>query len=360
MTLNINMEKDELLENYFTERNLSQSAQVIYRRCVRYFENITGTSIIDCLNIADTEEENNIRWKNTHLRKWLINYRKWCYENYKKSTAHLYYVTIIGLFRHYEITVETLPRFSTKQTQPSIPINPDLMVDRDILKLCIETNSNKLFKACVLLMSSSGISRIDTVNLQIKDYLNACEANNLKDIDTETVPTWWLTRQKTGQSYYTFSSPESTQAIQNYLLTREDITPDKPLFDIHPRWLSYLFKETNDKLGLGKNGPYSRFAPHMLRRYHATQLISAGVSEGKVDLLQGRKPHSIAYNSYIKVKPSELKEEYIRALPFIVVDDVNKVKSELDIVKEENNVLKSREEQLFDIVARIERLENGL
>ena len=140
MTLNINMEKDELLENYFTERNLSQSAQVIYRRCVRYFENITGTSIIDCLNIADTEEENNIRWKNTHLRKWLINYRKWCYENYKKSTAHLYYVTIIGLFRHYEITVETLPRFSTKQTQPSIPINPDLMVDRDILKLCIETN----------------------------------------------------------------------------------------------------------------------------------------------------------------------------------------------------------------------------
>lgn len=349
------MDKYYMLQTLFNERNTAEGTRRIFWRSVKYFEQITQKSIIECLEIAEREEENNIRWKNCSLRKWLIKYRKWVFENYKISTARTYLTMIKTVFRHYDITIESLPYFSTKQSNQSIPINPDNLVDREILKLCIETN-NPLLKAITLLMSSSGISRIDILNLTIEDYLeatseyhnheNVWEAiNDMAEIDV--IPTWHLKRQKTGVQYYTFSSPESTRAINMYLLSRPDyLKKNKLLFHVNERYFNQLFKDTNDNLSLGKNGQYSRFAPHMLRRYHATQLIEAGMSEGKVDLLQGRKPQSIAYNSYIKIKPSKLKSEYVSALPFIVIEDINKVKSELDMAKEKNDVLESENSEL--------------
>ena len=351
------MNKLTLLNRMFKERNSSESTRITYWRSVNFFEDLTGKGIIEMLEIAETEEENNIRWKNCHLRKWLIKYREWCYKKYKIRTAKLYVTAIITLFRHYEVTVEHLPYYSTTNAQPSIPINPDLMVDRDILKLCIDT-SNPLLRALTLLMSSSGLSRVDTLNLKVKDWLKATGYNRLKDIPDDLVPTWELRRQKTSKHYYTFNSPEATNSINAYLRTRKELTPESPLFEVDHRYFNELFKIRNDELGLGKNGQYSRFAPHMLRRYQATQLIEAGMSVDKVDLIQGRKPKGIAYNSYIKIRPSKLREEYIQCLPYIVIEDYQKVKTELDIVKEENKTLKEKNEDLEDLKKRVLALES--
>ena len=361
------MTKVQTLERFFSERNSSYSTKTTYWRSVNYFEKVNEIEITEALEIAETEEENNIRWKNTHLRDWLIAYREWCYNNYKKATAQLYLTAITTLFRHYDITVEKLPYYNTNRAEQSIPINPDELVDRDVLRLCIDTN-NPLLKAIVLFMSSSGIARIDVLNLTIGDYLEATKEYHshmdsvkyaIQDMeDLDVVPEWHLTRQKTGVQYFTFSSPESTRAINMYLLTRnETLSKSKPLFDIHPRYFNQLFKDTNDNLGLGLNGQYSRFAPHMLRRYHATQLIEAGISESKVDLLQGRKPQSIAYTSYIKIKPSKMKTEYIEALPFIVIEDIEAVKSELDITKQQ---LTKKTDEYEQLNASIQDIYNEL
>jgi integrase len=249
------------------------------------------------------------------------------------------------VFRHFEITVEKLPYFSTVSATPSIPINPDLLVDRDVLRLCIGVG-NPLLKAVVLFMSSSGLAKTDTLNLTLKDYLIATGSNlnqhpiyAVKEMEGKQIIGVWenLRRQKTGHQYYTFSSPESTTAINHYLLTREHLNSlDLPLFDISGKRLSDLFKETNDQLGLGKNGEFSRFATHMLRRYHSTQLAEAGMEEGKIDMLQGRKPRTVLYQSYLKIKTSTLKEDYIRALPYLIIEDVERYKTELELVREEN------------------------
>jgi integrase len=229
------------------------------------------------------------------------------------------------------------------------------MVDREVLKLCINVK-NPLLKALTLFMSSTGMSKADTLNLTIQDFLNATREYHETNIihnalhilkDKTDVIGYWedFQRQKTGQVYYTFNSHESTTAIVQYLLSREKLTPDAPLFDISYKYMGDLFKETNDRLMLGKNGQYSRFSAHMLRRYHATQLTDAGMSKEKIDILQGRKPSSIAYQSYIKIKPSKLKQEYIKALPYLVIDDINRVKTELESVKEENQQYKNELEE---------------
>lgn len=307
------------------------------------------------LDIAETEEDKNISWKNRQLRKWIITYRKYVYENYKKSTAKSYLTLMISVFRHFEITVEKLPYFSTVSAIQPTPINPDLLVDRDILRLCINVK-NPLLKAVVLFMSSSGLAKTDTLNLTLRDYLiatgsdlNIHPIHAIKEMEGKQIIGVWenLQRQKTGHQYYTFSSPESTTAINHYLLTREHLNSlDLPLFDISGKRLSDLFKNTNDMLGLGKNGEFSRFATHMLRRYHSTQLAEAGMEEGKIDMLQGRKPRSVLYQSYLKIKSSVLKDEYIECLPYLVIEDINKYKTELEVSQEKNSQLESENVEL--------------
>jgi phosphoenolpyruvate-protein kinase (PTS system EI component) len=97
----------------------------------------------------------------------------------------------------------------------------------------------------------------------------------------------------------------------------------------------------------------------MLRSYHASQLSESGMNDSNIDLLQGRKPQSIARKSYIRVKRERLKEEYIQALPYLVVEDFERVKTELETVKEENQTLKERNEDLEDIKKRLLALEAG-
>ena len=359
--------KTEILSLLFFERGSSQSTQKSYTRTINLFEKVIGLTLPEMLSIAEDQEDNNVSWKNRDLRRWLITYRKYVYEHYKKRTAKSYMTLVISVFRHFEITVEKLPYFSTVGAIQSTPINPDLLVDRDVLRMCINTG-NPLLRAVVLFMSSSGLAKTDTLNLTLRDYLIATGSNlNIHPIyaiqemkDQQIIGVWEnLKRQKTGHQYYTFSSPESTTAINYYLLTREHLNShDLPLFDISSKRLSDLFKETNDQLGLGKNGEFSRFATHMLRRYHSTQLAESGMEEGKIDMLQGRKPRSILYQSYLKIKTSTLKEDYIKALPYLVIEDINKYRTEAEILREENQEYKNREDKLKNILDRLEKLEN--
>ena len=357
-----------LLEQLHHERNHSRSTVINYDRSVRYYEEHTGHSMQECLDIADDEEYENIRWKNTQTREWLLSYREFLYGKYNVSTAQLYLTAIITIYRHFEITIPPLPYYSTKHLRKTPPINYSDLPDRQILSECLQV-CTPVAKALILFMSSSGISRIDVLNLTINDYLEATsDFHNHNEsvkyaikemLDQDIIPTFQLKRQKTGQDYFTFCSHEACKSINAYLLTRTEIlTRDRPLFKIHERYLNMIFERLNGYFQLGKlsNG-YNRLHPHMLRRYNATQLAEAGMSTDHINLLQGRKIQGIAHESYIRINPDTLRDEYIKALPYIVIEDVNKYKTESQQLKEENQHLKQREDKLKNIMERLERLE---
>ncbi len=353
-----------IIEKFHTERNHAESTIKSYNRSIQMYETITETSIEECINIADTEETQNIRWKNTQTRKWLLQYRKYLYENYNISTAQLYLTAIITFYRHFEITIPPLPYYSTKNVRKTAPINYKDLPDRQILTECLKIAS-PLARAIILFMSSSGMSRIDVLNLTIDDYLQATSEyhNHNESVkyairemrDKDIIPLFHLTRQKTGQPYFTFCSHEACKSINAYLLTRTEILHrERPLFKVNPRYINMIFERLNDYFRLGKVGNYNRLRPHMLRKYHASQLAEAGMPTEHINLLQGRKVTGVAHESYIRLNPDRLKEEYIQALPYIVIEDVNKYKTEVETVKEENKELK---ENLRNIINRIEKLE---
>ena len=356
-----------ILEQFFSERNSSPSTQTTYTRSVRYYETLTEHTIQECLDIADDEEYNNIRWKNTQTRKWILSYREWLYSKYNVSTAQLYLTAILTVYRHFEITIPPLPYFSKKGLKHSTPINYDDLPDRELLREVLQGVS-PLVRALILFMSSSGISRIDVLNLTIQDYLNATKDYHNSDSvkkaikemrDEDIIPTFQLTRQKTGMDYFTFCSHEAVKSINAYLLTRTEIlTPTRPLFKLHERYINMIFERLNEDFQLGKVGNYNRLRPHMLRKYHASQLAESGMGTDHINLLQGRKVTGVAHEHYIRIKPETLKEEYIKALPYLVIEDVNQYKTENQQLKEENEAYKTNLDELWNELNNMKKRTN--
>ena len=76
------MKTDEILERFFHERNSSQSTITTYTRVVGIYEKFTGETLNTLLDMADDEEYNNIRWKNTDTRRYIITFREFLYGKY--------------------------------------------------------------------------------------------------------------------------------------------------------------------------------------------------------------------------------------------------------------------------------------
>ena len=370
---NKNMTTEQLLEKFSIERNLSENTIKNYRSVLKHFENFTKITLPEMLNIATEDKNKHKNWDETHLYNWLVKYRNYCYktENYKENTTNTKLLRVKAFFKHFKIPIYDLPYFSTKQVRKSEEIDYEDLPDRETIRKCINIK-NPLLRALTLLFCSSGISRTDVYNLTIQDYLNSTfdyhHCNNIyaameimEKSDISIVPGFKLQRKKTGETYRTFASPEAVKAIHIYLLSRPPLENNDKLFKVNFRYLNDLFKETNDKLGLGIVNGRIRFSPQMLRSFHATQLSEAGMNDSFIDLLQGRRPKSIARKSYIRVKRQKLKEEYIRCLPFLTIEDIEKVKTELDIVKDENTILKEQNEKYKELVDNIdERIERKI
>lgn len=360
-------DKHMLLERLFRERNTSNNTQDTYRRSTRYYETLTGHTIDELINIADQEETQNIRWKNTQTRQWLLEYREQLYQKYNVSTVSTYLTAIITIYRHYEITIPPLPYYNKKNAKHTRPLNYTDLPDRQILSECLQVAS-PLTRAIILFMSSSGVSRADLLDLTIQDYLQATTTYHdhqesikyaIKDMaDLDIVPTFYLSRRKTGEDYFTFCSHEACKSLNAYLLTRTDtLRKDSRLFKVHQRYLNMIFERLNDYFQLGKVGNYNRLRPHMLRKYHASQLAEAGMSTEHINLLQGRKIQGVAHEHYIRINPDKLRDEYIEALPYLVVEDVNKYRTENQQLREENQQYREKEEKINNILERLERLE---
>ena len=98
------------LEKFFKQRNSSQSTRTTYTRSVRYYEELTGHTITECIDIADQEEYNNIRWKNTKTREWILEYRDYVYPHLQNGYDHSLLQRVYVVQVHYKLAyVPTRP-----------------------------------------------------------------------------------------------------------------------------------------------------------------------------------------------------------------------------------------------------------
>ena len=171
---------------------------------------------------------------------------------------------------------------------------PDKEIIREALKI-----TTPLMQAAIYFMVSSGCARRETLNLTVQDYIDALSEYTTKtdiyDVIEElghncnVIPTFSIYRQKTGKYYTTYCSPEAVNAINIFLLSRENhLTGESKVFQIDEDYFTVKFMKINETLGLGKVGKLNRFRSHMLRKFHASALYNDGMSLDKVNDLQGK------------------------------------------------------------------------
>lgn len=354
---------NELINEINMVKNHSDETKRIYRIAVKRYTEFFSMSFSELLEEAEAEEEKGIRWKRRKLKRRLLKYRQYLLENYTLNTARTMLSPILTLYRYYEIEIPDIPNINKKAVNTPEPITFKDLPDKEVIRQAINIATAQM-KPIIYFMASSGCARRETLNLTIQDYIDALsEYTTKKDIyeiidelgpDCNVVPTFNIFRQKTGKYYTTYCSPEAVNAINSYLLSRNDpLTPEKELFKIEDNYMVVKFIDINNELGLGKVGNLNRFRSHMLRKFHASALYNDGMSLDNVNDLQGKAKNKTD-QAYFMTNPEDLKLEYIKHLPAVTINqDVEKlsIKSpEYVQMESENKELKS---QLDDIKAEV-------
>ena len=163
-----------MMAKFFEDKQLSESTVYFYNSAVKLYEEITGKTIDELITEADLEEENGIRWKNRKIKNHLVEYRNYLYANKSEGTAKRYFAAIKTIYTHFEIELHSLPSFNSKQIDKTYKMDyEDLLTKEQLIDAYYEANN--LFKCLITFGISSGLSKIDMLNLTVEDWIKSCE-----------------------------------------------------------------------------------------------------------------------------------------------------------------------------------------
>jgi len=369
--INRNMDNETILENFVKARNLKPRTKKGYRYSLKQYTDFHDMTLAELLKEAEDEEEAGVRWKHRRLKTRLITFRNWLQDNYMNNTAKKNFGRVKTFYKHHEIEIHQLPPFNEKNSNFPEPITFDKLPDKEIIKHALKITKSPVMRAIILFMSSSGCAMAETLSLTVNDFIEATEAYHnktdiyevldiLKERD-DIIPTFRLRRQKNKKFYYTFCTPEATSEIIEYLLSRKKVlSGDDKLFKIHEVWLFTKFAEINDMLKLGKVGEHRRFRSHMLRKYHASYLLNAGMSKDDVNCLQGKSRNSTD-ESYFYDDPKILQEKYIQFMGAVTINlDVNNLDIKSPEYVELETKYNEKEAEVEEMNTRISLIEKRL
>lgn len=383
-----------MLNKFYKERGFAPSTLKHYQASTNLYLKIVGAASFDELLIeADLEEKERLPWKERKIKEYLVKFRNYLFENKGEGTAITYLSDIKAIYRHFEIELHKLPNFNSKQVNKIyVKRYEDIPKKAELIDAYYECNHEA--QDVLLFASSSGISKVDLLNLTVNDFLTACE-KYFELVDQEfpkrhslveqlyalknygnIIPVFEGCRQKTGSRFVTFASPEFVEHKIQHLIGRsaaDKLDVEDKLFDISDSHLSYIVRRINDKLNLGKVGSSRKFRCHQLRAYQATTLLNINTenkfTESEIDTLQGRV-NDKTHRAYLVESTSKLFKKYsdsvdelmlFKQINTISEAEVESIKSENDFYKKEivknEKKLEEQKERINEIISNQRELE---
>lgn len=377
------IKNDRCFKDFIRSRSRRPSTKSQYITRIRVYVNFTGKNPTQLIEEAETEEENGIKLRNRKINDYFYEFReKLEEEGMLPSTINGYFDTVKAFYRHYDIQLPKLKIALNSSENWSMEDIPTLDHIREAVKVC-----NIRDKAILLLMLSSGMGSGEIRHLKYGDFINSVEeylqlsdedklnipkiAFELRKID-DVIGTWKIHRFKTGMPYITFNSPESTQAIVDYLVQRENNNRaveklEDPLFvssyktQITSQGVVFIFRRINDRANFGRSKERNRrfLTSHTLRKLFTTSLYNKGVDQLAVDWMLGHKINPVT-EAYFKNDPQTLKAKYIDAYENLTLEKViikDATTKQYDDLLEK---LKNKEDDYDRLEKRMELVENFL
>lgn len=197
----------------FLNRNLKPSTQKRYKYIIQRYTESTGLTPTQLIHEAEEDEDNGLRLRKRRIKKHLDNHIQYLQDlDYSVKNLRLNISSIRVFYNFFEIQLPKiyLPDVVDNKSVDDIPGRDEI---REVL-----SHANIKYQAIILLMASSGMGSAEALSLQIKDLLKASklpptDIGELSNIPSKTILQWEVTRIKTGQQYYTFTTPETTNTI---------------------------------------------------------------------------------------------------------------------------------------------------
>ncbi|PAV07557.1 tyrosine-type recombinase/integrase [Methanosphaera cuniculi] len=327
---------EEILNEYFMERNLGKKTRKSKRGVLNKYSRFNKMTLQELLDEADIEEEQGIRMKKRKIKQRINNFKKYLIKNELSSTTINTQLTIIkSFYRHYDIEIPNIISIK-KEVHETIK---DIPTKKDI-KNVLESTNNLKHKAIILFMFSSGCARNEVSNITIGDFIEATkdyhDETNIKKVievlenKNYIVPTFQIVRKKTNTPYFTFCTPEATNAIIRYLKGNlRCMDKESPLFGMDVGGIGGMFIRLNDKLNLGWKKNRRFFHSHSLRKAFATTLYNSNLDPMTIDFLSGRSIDS-THDAYFKADPEKLKNKYMYFMDKLTVYNTGGINSALN------------------------------
>jgi integrase len=198
----------------------------------------------------------------------VINYMK--NNKVKSSTARMIYYSVKNFLKSNGLRINEY-----YIDIPNVHHEGSKVASKEDILLIINASHTmypEKIRALILFAKDSGLSVTEILNLKVKDYQNAnLHKNHLEEEFLEFKP---ITRQKTGIIGYPHIGPESKEAIDRYLETRQDLKPDDPLFasandtPLDDSSLRRTLIQTRESIPEIKR----QITMHSLRKFHETYL----------------------------------------------------------------------------------------
>ncbi|MDP1552379.1 MAG: site-specific integrase [Methanobacteriaceae archaeon] len=376
-------EKDlHRIDIWVLKKDLEDSTLKTYLACLRKYCKIIGLSPNELVEEADLEEENGIKLRDRKINLNLFKFKKQLKENgISESTMSLHLFAIKSFYDALDIQI---PKFKTPKGDISLEKNYGKLISKKELNTLVNTAPPRE-KALIYLMALSGMAQAEARKLTIKKFLDSAgevinkELKSIHDLFeaenelSNEIITLHVIRKKVNYRYITFIPPEATYQIILYLKERmygrnKRIRIDKcdsALFvknngePIDRDVIVTNFRRIGLQAGFKKeDGAYSFWRAHSLRKYFISTIMNKIGDKVMADFLAGHKISNVD-RAYWYMDPKDLKNRYLKALPYLSIDQVKVKDIKSDDFKRIEELEKYQEymkkrlietEKIFDII----------
>lgn len=339
----VNANDEMLLEKWFLVRNIREGTQITYLQAVNEYKKLLKKSLTDLLDDARSQNLSQIEILDRNVTLNLLKFKKHLSDCGKApSTINLYFAAVKSFYRAYQIQLPDI-----KMDKGDIGLEKNIgkpLRRKEICKLISAANHRE--RALIYLMALSGMGQQEARDLRIKTLIES--ANQAVDVEVKTladlfshedrileeVLTLEITRKKVSYRHHTFLPPEATREILSYLKERcygknekirvqsidDKIFVNKQGGELGRDSVVTNFRNIGIDAGFEKEkGSYCFWRSHALRKYFITTIINKLGSKTLADYMAGHKINN-QDRTYWKPDPEDLKEFYIKALPYLSID----------------------------------------
>lgn len=242
--------------------------------------------------------------------------------------------------------------------QPRAPANGQSLALVEHIRLMwdeVGTEMRERNRALMAVAKDSGLRVSDIALMDLEDWNQAQIFLHGEEVFKVFFP---KKTKKTGEIAYIHLGPEAVNAIEEYLKVRD--SDDQALFldrsgkRVTEDALSRQFKYLGLKTG------HKKISAHSFRKFHRTRLEGAGIPEGWVKRLQGKKASVYSHPE----ETGELTQKYLECYNALRIfgpkADAEKIKYQDERIKEleaELELLQAKIPGYQEILKRLEALE---